>query len=245
MPNEQQEFLKQFEPQNRESVLDQPLMPNPEKEEAQPESQDDPVMNRRGKRLMAQLQAEKEANIALSARLAAVTEMQKFRSESESSDDYLKKVESIYGTDTPEAKLATDLLKQTLSDVERRATERAIEAMQEQQEQATKAVADQEQVLDSMIDDLEDETGQTIDKQTQSGFFALLEKLSPKDADGNVVAYADHFAVWEEYQSRKAAPQNNRAKDLASRSMVRTGATPATNVQDDATERYLRENGII
>ena len=106
---------------------------------------------------------------------------------------------------------------------------------------------EEEQNLDSMIDDLEEEYGISMDEDTQKGFFTLLEKLSPKDRNGNVIEYADHHAVWEEYQVRRErmAGNSNRARDLASRSVVRSGASPSTSVEADSNERWLRENGII
>jgi len=68
--------------------------------------------------------------------------------------------------------------------------------------------------------------------------------MSPKDANGKIAQYADHHAVWEVYQSRVQKP-DTRAKDLASRAMTPSGQSQPSTIQDDATARYLRENGLI
>jgi len=243
----QDEFLRDLQPANND-VFEQPLEPQPDPimQDQAEEPEVEEASNRRERRLKAKLQAERESAIALAARLEALTEAQKFRN-SEDEADYLKAVERIYGTQTPESIEATELLKATLKNVERAATERAIEALRAEQFQEENAVIEEEQNLDSMIDDLEEEYGISMDEDTQKGFFTLLEKLSPKDRNGNVIEYADHHAVWEEYQVRRErmAGNSNRARDLASRSVVRSGASPSTSVEVDSNERWLRENGII
>lgn len=240
---EQDEFLKDLQTNN--DVFDQPLEPQPEAEKPTEVDTEEEATNRRERRLREKLQAERESSIALAARLEALTEAQKFRN-SEEESDYLKAVERIYGTSTPEATEATELLKRALQEVEKTAIEKAREAYREEQLEEQQQLVNEEQNLESMIDDIEDEYGVSMDADTQRGFFTLLEKLSPKDREGNVIEYADHHAVWDEYQVRMDRVNNNtRAKDLASRSMIKTGASPSTGVEADSNERWLRDNGII
>ena len=244
MPNEQEEFLKDLNPATQTDVFDQPLEPQGAPSVAtEPTETDEEKFNRRERRLAAKLQAERESSIALAARLEALTEAQKSRQGSEPVE-YLKSIERIYGTNSPEATEATELLKTALQGVEQRATERALEQFRMEQQQERDTVAVEERNLDGMIEDIEDEIGDVMDDQSKQGFFKLLEKLSPKDKDGNIVEYADHHAVWEELQARRQ-PQVNRAKDIAARSMVQTGSSPKTSVETDSNERWLRENGII
>ena len=243
MPNEtQEEFLKDLNPDLHPDVLTDNLNPQAEQATEDEESTED-KFNRRERRLQSKLQAERESAIALAARLDALTEAQRFRQESEP-EEYLKAVEKIYGTQTPEAAEATELLKTAIQGAERRATERAIEQFREEQQSEHESVAVEERNLDEMIETIESETGQEMDDQTRQGFFQLLERLSPKDRDGNIIEYADPDAVWEELQAYRQ-PQNNRARDLAARSMVRTGSSPQSGVADSSNERWLRENGII
>lgn len=241
MPDQtQEEFLKELE-DKKDEVFANPeeVALEPEKE---PEDTDEDKFNRRERRLQAKYQAERESSIALAARLEALTEAQKFSRENTPEVD--ETIARIYGTNTPEASEATALLQKALSNVENRATEKALEKFREEQRQEREAVQQEEKSLDGMIEEIEDEYGVTLDKQSKQGFFTLLEKLSPKDRDGNIKDYADHHAVWEELQARRK-PDSSRAKDLASRSMVKTGASPATSVEDDATARYLKEQGLL
>ena len=242
MPNAQEEFLNSLEPDQKTDLFEQPVTEEPVVETPTEPSEEE-KFNRRERRLTAKLQAERESSIALAARLETLTEAQKARQESEPAE-YLKSVERIYGTGSPEASEATELFKTALKGVEESATNRALELFREEQRVASEAVSREEKTLDGMLEEIEDEVGTTIDAPTRQGFFALLERLSPKDSEGNVTAYADHHAVWEELQARKK-PADTSAKDLASRSMVRTGASPDTSVADTAQERWMIQNGVI
>lgn len=240
--NEQEQFLKDVEPQ-AEDLLEQPL--TPEKEEEVPEKPEDDEMklrNRREKRLARDLQAEREAGIKMAAQLAVYSETAKFKQEA--GDDYLKSVDKIYGSETPEAVAATELLKSALKGVGEKATERALERFREEQSKAQEAVKNEEKQLDSMIEEIEDDNNLILTADQKKGFFSLLERMSPKDTAGNVIHYADPNAVWEVYQS-KSKKIENRAKDLSSRSMVQSGASKDSQLEDDATARYLKEQGII
>lgn len=238
MPSEQDEFLKDLE-----VTPEDPFAPAPVEEKKPAEVEED-KSNRRERRLQAKLTAERESSIALAARLEALTEAQKF-SRDITPSSYEEKASRIYGNATPENAAATELLLASLKEAKEEAKKEAVEAWRHEQANERAELQKEEKTLDSMIEDIEDETGLTIDSQTQKAFFSLLERLSPKDTDGNVIAYADHHAVWEDLQSRKEKVQNTRAKDLASRSMVRTGSSPSTTVEMDANERFLRDNGII
>lgn len=243
----QEEFLQDLKEPDGTSAFDQtPEQPSEKEEQGEVVEGEQPEKpNRRERRLQRKLDAERESSIFMAGRLEAMTEAQKLRAETEPSE-YLKQVEKIYGTNSPEAIEATELLKNALRGVEERATNKALEMFREEQKQERDAVVKEEKTLDSMVEELEDELGVTIDAPTQKGFFQLLEKLSPKDEDGNVLAYADHFAVWDELQARKkSSPQPSRAKDLASRAMSRTGASPKVTSGDEANQRWLIDNGII
>lgn len=251
MPQDtQDEFLKDLQTQETVDIFEQPLNPEPPKpaEQAVQTQEDEEPRNRHERRTQAKLQAEREANIALAARLEAITEAQRASQQSEA-DEYLKLAEQIYGNQAPENALATDLLKKALKGAEERAYTRAVDAFKEEQRKRTEEEAKESEALDDMIDEVEDNFNVTMDSATQKTFFQLLEKLSPKDrTTGDVIAYADPLAVWEELQARKQQTQQQsqtRARDLASRGMTKTGAQAQTTVEQDSNERWLRENGII
>lgn len=250
--NEQKEFLENVD--DKKQTVDQleaPLEPEDKTDvtteadtEVDPEQVPDDIKNRRHRRLERKLQAEREANIAMAARLA---ERDKMGSKGTSEADALiDEVERIYGSASPEAIEATRILKSTLQGVEKRATETAIKALREERAREAAEVQKSEAELDSMVEDIEDEYGVTLTPDQQRGFFKMLERLSPKDEDGNIVAYADPDAVWESYQAATTKKPSSTAKNLSDRSMVPSGASGGgQNLTDKATEDFLKSNGII
>ncbi len=251
MSNEQEQFLKDITSEgadqdpfaylNEQLPVEQPKEEGTPDESAKPEGELEP-RNRRERRLEARLQAERESGIQLAARLQALEEQ---RSTPAQASEAVSSIERIYGVDSPEAREATEILKNELARVREEATQAALSALEERSSRETRAVKEAEQQLDGMLEEIEDEFDVDLDQQSRTDFFKLLERMSPKDRDGNIIQYADHMAVWEDYQTRMKRPADNTAKNLSARSMTSGSAAADTNLSNDVAERYLRENGII
>lgn len=249
--SEQQEFLKELEINPEEDVLNKPIEVESQEPPVKEETEDETEMkirNRRERRINEKLQKEREANIALNARLQALSEARSIRETSSEEEDFLKAIEPIFGNDTPEKREATELLKKAIKGANENAYQKAktdiLQIIQEERGNEQRAIQEAEESIDEMMEKLEDEYNVDFsDKNTRNGFLSLLEKLSPKDEDGNIIEYADPVATYELYESRKEK-SSGRARELASRSMVR-GGTGQSTLKDDATERFLKENGII
>jgi rubrerythrin len=95
-----------------------------------------------------------------------------------------------------------------------------------------------------MVEQIEDEINAELTPTHRTEFFKLLEKMSPKDASGNIVEYADHFAVWDIYQEKMKKPVNP-AKEISARAMVQGGSASASNLNNDSHEAWLRQQGIL
>lgn len=246
--NEQDQFLKDLEVDETADPF-QPETPVVEKPEEGKEEDDVAVQkerdNREARRAKKALAEEREANIVLNTRLQVLSEV---KNEANGTSESLKTVDRLFGTDTPENLAATELLKTAFKGMKEEAVREAIETIREERAKEQESVKQEEKVLDSMLEELEDEynidlTSPSADT-TRKAFFRELERMSPKDSNGNVLAYADHLAVFESLQSKSKKPEN-RAKDLASRTMTRSGASADSTLVDDAGMRFLKENGII
>lgn len=240
--------------EDTKNLLDQPLVPEapaPAGEgstgQAPVVEEDEEAKNRRERRLKERLQAERESNIALNARLQAIAEAGNAARSGEASE-YEKLVEQLFGNDTPEKAAATSLLKEAFKKVGEQSTARALELMREERKKEQEAIAESEKRLDSMIDTIEDENNITMTADQKKAYFALLEKMSPKDPSGSIIEYADPHAVYEVFKERieKQTAGGSRAKDLASTGLTPSGSAPqGSSPQDDAMKRALREAGII
>lgn len=262
--NEVNQFLKDTEQQNQElDILDQPLYPEGQEPAAEAGQEEDTTAedaptgaddeeeepteikpkNRRERRLRARLDSERSAGIQMAETIQNLTKANKSIDEA----DYLKGLDQIYGNETPEAIMAGKLLREAIVGVGKDAEERAYQRIaQERQQEAQQQQAAQAE-LDGFIDDIEDTYNVEFTEPQEKSFFQLLYKMSPKDANGNVVGYADPHAVYEVFKDRttKKAKPATQAKKIASRSLKQGGGQEKSTVQEDSTVRFLKENGII
>lgn len=241
--SEQSEFLKDLGSDQQKDVLEQPIEPIAQGEDS-PEESEMKLKNRRERRLSEKLQAEREANIALNTRLQVMSETKKFQEET-GAEDPIKAIRAIYGDDTPEKRQASDIMETTLRKIHESAVEKALAKFEEQRGAESKAEIEEGNRLDEILENVEESHG--IDMSLESdrkGFLTLLEKVSPKDRDGNIIEFADPDTVAELYLSRRER-STNRAKELSDRSMARSGSSQPSKIEEDAMMRYLRENDII
>jgi hypothetical protein len=202
--------------------------------------------NRETRREAQKAQKYKEEAIALNARLQALSETKQAVKDIPEAD-YLSKVERIYGNATPEAREATELLKEALRGVHNsakaEALEEAVGRIDADRNGESEAVKESEDEIDEGLEHLEDEYDADFsDSTTRNGFLTLLEKVSPKDRDGNIKEYADFDATYELYQSRQNKSAD-KAKELSSRSMTRGGNSGGSELQSEAVDSYARERG--
>lgn len=246
--SEQELFLEGIKSESQASfpegeMTSEEVKPESEQQVSQEEEQEVRGKNRRERRLYEKLEAERKASAQLAEKLSLISEAQKARGGEEA--EYLSMLDRIYGTDSPEAREATEVLKESLRRLQEEATQRALDKIREEREMESREEAEAEEELETILDEIEETYDVDMtDDETRTQYLKLLERMSPKDREGNILQFADHHAVWEVFQSRNAGAQN-RAKDLASRSLVQSGQGGISSVQQDATERWLRENGII
>lgn len=206
--------------------------------EKEPEKESEPIKNRQHRRLEIKLQEEREANIALNARLQERTELDRFRQDTKSDDvpvDWLQ----VYGGSTPEgqeqAKRAWKLQQEMISQAEDRATERALEQIEERQQEGIKQQKQFESFIDTELEAIEDQFNVDVTSNAPSArkarreFLEMVQKFSPKDEDGTITDYADFEATWEQYQATRQKTDNSKQKDLADRSMKQSGNAQTTD----------------
>ena len=247
--SEQEKFLEGLEQKDViEELFNKSLEETQEEPEPKQETEEEQEMklrNRRERRLNEKLQKERESNIALNARLQAINESKNIRGDSDP-EDYLTRIERIYGTDSPEAKEATRLLAEALRGVEERATKNALDRFREEREKEKQEEVEAVQQLDSLIESVEDAYNVDLSSgPDRKSFLKLLEKLSPKDEEGNIIEFADAESVYEIFKSTKEK-STDKAKALAGRSMIQGGnGNTSAKVEEDATLTFLKKNGIL
>lgn len=228
-----------------DGVFGETTSSEPEKEsEELPED----LKNRHIRRLEAKLTREREANIELAARESARSEYEKFH---ETTKDLTidESLITLYG-DNENGRRAAQLTQQLLDKTATRAKQEALDEFNRAQQAAEREVTVQGKLIDDEIEAIEDTYGVDLSGSTESSqklrtyFLNLVEKLSPKDAQGNITSYADFDSTWELTQERLQRT-NTRNKDLGSRGMTKSNSSPAVTTEKTSSERWLKDQGIL
>jgi hypothetical protein len=140
----------------------------------------------------------------------------------------------MYGDNTDAIRLHQQLIAKSTKDAEDRAFQRFQESAAEEKRQRQKFESEVLEGLESIEDvyDVELTSDSPRAKKTRSEFLGLIEKLSPKNADGDIIAYVDFDSAWNIYSSTRAkdtqkTETTTRAKEIAAQTMTKatTGAS--------------------
>lgn len=237
MNEELQDFLKDT---NSTDFLTESIgQKAPEKEEKEAEQA---PANRRERRENKQLQWEREARIKAEARLDALSEASRFASET-GVDERLAK---LYGADNKEAIALHQAMRE---DDRKMAREEALAEFKAERTREAQEVKQYEAQIDSAFEAVEDEynvdltSNSPAARKNRNELIAIVQKLSPKDAEGNITAYADMTSAWEMLQNQKKG-DNSRNKDIASRGVAPSGTVDTSKEDYETGARRLRAMGI-
>jgi hypothetical protein len=161
----------------------------------------------------------------------------------------------IIGNDTPEKRQAVSDFKKYLSSIKEEARQGTLnELQQREQAERVEETQAQEELL-SGFENIEDQFGVDLTSRSpraekiRSDFVDFIRRVSPKDGEGNVVAYPDLVETFTLFQDsmKRTTNTNSRAKDLSSRSMARSAEAKASPTPADQSwkgvERELSRLG--
>lgn len=234
-----------LEEEQRDEVFgDEIKKPEKEDEEVIPED----IKNRHIRRLEAKLAKERKANIELAARESARSEYAKF---AEKTKDLTvdERLVALYGNDE-NGQRAAKLTQSLLEDAVKRAREETLSDVDSRQKAQAEETKKYGNLIEDQLEEIEEEYKVDLSgsdersKQIRNSFLSLVNKLSPKDAEGNIEHYADFSSTWEIFQDRMQK-SNARSKELSSRSMTRSGSQTEIKKESTVGEKWLREQGIL
>lgn len=165
-------------------------------------------------------------------------------------DDYYIR---LIGNDTPE-KVA--MVREAMARDERmlqQAEERALGRLSQKEQETLRADKEAEQELENAFENIEENYDVDITsnnptaKKTRQEFVSFVERIAPKDKNGDVVDYPDMQSAWETFSEiKKATATPSRAKELASRSMARSSEAqvrPEVKSNWDAADAFIESLG--
>jgi hypothetical protein len=141
-------------------------------------------------------------------------------------DDYYVR---LIGNDTPE-KVA--MVKEAKAREERQlqlAEERAFNRLTKQQQEAVQAEKQADEELENALDEIEEKfdiditSNEPVAKKMRVDFLKFVERIAPKNKDGEISEYPDMLEAYDTFKEMKKAPSSaSKAKDISSRSMGRS-----------------------
>ena len=151
---------------------------------------------------------------------------------------------AIIGNDTPEKVNALNALKNSLGRLDEKSAQRAEDRIMEIAQREQQAEAEATDELETALEGIEENFDVDFSNQKlRSEFVTFVEKIAPKDRNGDVIDYPDMQSAWETFSTiQKSSQQPNRAKGLASRSMSRGSESQpaqAKKVGWDSIDEYI------
>lgn len=164
-------------------------------------------------------------------------------------DDFKDLVDSmslIIGNDTPEKVNALNALKNSLSNLDERAAQKALEGIRSERDAELRAEQEADETLMNGFEAIEESTGIDLfasqNKKLKGQFIDFIQKVAPKDEDGEIADFPDIEEAFTIFQSTRAqSTQTQRAKELASRSMERGNSSAPANTQERTNWDWARK----
>lgn len=148
----------------------------------------------------------------------------------------------LIGNDTPEKKSMINEFKDILGNLKGEARAEALAEIEARSNAEKQADIAAEQELETAFENIEESydvdisSNSPVAKKTRQEFITFVEKIAPKDRNGQVVDYPDMNSAWETFsEMKKSSQQSNPAKGIAARSMARSSEAPA-NVPSKRTD---------
>ncbi len=160
------------------------------------------------------------------------TETEKFVQETKGEDRTTDVLTRLIGNDTPEKLSMIKEFKSILEEGTVKAKQEAIAELESRQRQEVEADREAETELENAFDTIEETydvditSNSSLARKTRQEFVSFVEKIAPKDRNGEVIDYPDMNSAWETFSEiKKSNTQPSRAKELANRGMARSAET--------------------
>ena len=138
----------------------------------------------------------------------------------------------LIGNDTPEKAQMVKEFKDILGNLKGEARAEALAEIESRQNASIQADKEAEEELENAFDNIEETydvditSNSPLAVKTRKEFVSFVERIAPKDRNGDIVDYPDMTSAWETFSEiKKATSTPSRAKELASRGMSRSAET--------------------
>lgn len=132
-------------------------------------------------------------------------------------EEYTREIKRLYGN-TPEAQEIIDINLRQQRRFEEQAERRAIEAVERVRTNETRALAENENTIESRLESLSDSLGKKLSQQEVDAVLSIVDEYTPTGPDGRYAGELTSFdKAWEVYELRqtKASLSTKKARSGA------------------------------
>lgn len=152
--------------------------------------------------------------------------------------EFIDSMKVLVGNDTPEKVDTINKLEKALYGMDEKAAQRALAEIEQERYEELQAEKEAEDQLIYGFEAIQDATGidlyATNNRKLKGQFIDFIEKISPKDNDGEIIDFPDIPAAFSAFQATQVrASSTLKAKELASRSVDRSGDASITPQVED------------
>ncbi len=198
---------------------------------------DEPRKNRAHRRLEDKLKEKDDMLLALQNRVVELSTKKLDKNDTDPSEMPAEWV-ALYGS-SPEAEQAWKVQEKLLQKHTDIAEQRAVDRIKSEQQKVQDEQKSYESFIDSQFETLEDTYDVDLTSNAPSArkmrneFIELVQKLSPKDANGEITGYPDFESTFEIYKNNrekdKSSELQTRQKEISTRTMQKAGSpSPAS-----------------
>lgn len=190
------------------------------------EGEPKPLPYHKDEKLQRYIDKQVEKRIKSTAPSVAET----FKQETSVGDpDLVNAFTAIIGNDTPEKVVALKALEKSLSNVDERATAKAVERLQQVQQEAVereqREITEAESELEEGFDDIESHYGIELTDRQKQAYKEFLVRIEPR---GGYDEYPDFIETFDVFKNSYKRSSNTQAKALASRGLERSSSASVT-----------------
>lgn len=153
-------------------------------------------------------------------------EVRVVHSQDEDEDPLSDVLVRIIGNDTPEKLSAIKDFKKALGGMKEEAKYEALREIYAEREEETQAEIQAQNEVSDALDDIENTFDIDFDtpqgRKTKSDFIDFVKRVAPKDNTGEIVSFPDWRETFSLFKDMQRPVSNDRAKDLANRSISNT-----------------------
>lgn len=173
----------------------------------------------------------------------AMQRLQEIQSKSDSKEtrdsyeeEYSREIKTLYG-DTPIAKQIIDINLKHQRAMEERAERRALEAVENARDSETKAISQNEGIIDSKLEDLSDTLGRELTPKEEEAILEIVDEYTPVGEDGKyageILPFDKAWEVYELRQEKKAQTSKKSRSAAVNASSSRTQGEPSGNTAEE------------